>query len=355
MTQHAFDHWLDQTAPEWSGLCVYLPDVLERDQRQPEKTVPLWDYIPRVLSDTRIAQGYRMAAQWGDDLAQLETRFPVSRYVLLAIWGLETNYGATRGDYHVPSALATLAYGSKNPRRRDIFLEQLRSLTDIATQAHQTLRGSWAGAMGHTQFMPTAYRDYATAFDGVAAADIWGDDPRDALASTARYLAEHGAVSGVDDVIIAELETDFDYSTLDELIIGDGRWGLHIGCKYRAIAPYGSHGPAVFLGPNAQAIHAYNHSLHYVLAVTFLARALAGMDVPDVQWPVALTILSNDQLRDVQAGLVGLGYNTNGVDGIWGSGSVRALRDWQASVGRIADGYPTTEEWFRLTGCGDWP
>src|SRR5210317_1327314 len=350
MTDIGFHDWIAKTTPEWAGRCHFLPEVLERDRDQPEKTVSIWVYLDRVLSDHRIAQGRLMAETWADALSKIEAHFGLSRYVILAIWGLETNYGANRGDIHVPSALATLAYRAGTSRRRDMFLAQLQALSDIQHIPNDNLRGSWAGAMGHTQFMPQAYRDYAIAYTGDRPADIWADDPRDALTSTARYLVAHGAVSHEIDVHFCYLDTDFDYGCLEFPVNGTHISGLHDGKTYRGMAPYGSHGPVVFLGPNAQAIYGYNHSLHYVLAVVFLAQKLAYLDVPPVDWPVDLDILSRAEIQRVQQYLVDLGYDTNGVDGIWGAGSRRALRQWQVSVGHVADGYPTLQVLAQLSG-----
>lgn len=343
MTDTAFNEWITQAAPDWATRCRFLPDVLERDRHQPETTVPIWDYLDRVLTDTRIEQGQRMSAQWDQALRVIEKRFNISRFVILAIWGLETNYGMTCGDVHVPSALATLAFGAATQRRRIMFLSQLQALAYINHLDSDDLHGSWAGAMGHTQFMPQAYRDYAVAYDGNGPADIWGNDPRDALTSTAHYLMKHGAVSSDFDVVFVELDTHFDYSTLGDDFIGSEKLGLVPHTSYRGFAPYGAHGPAVFLGPNARAILGYNHSLHYVLAVMFLAHRLADINIPDILWPVDLDILGRTQLCQIQTALVALGYNTNGVDGIWGTASQRALQNWQKSSGRVADGYPTLD------------
>jgi membrane-bound lytic murein transglycosylase B len=183
---------LDQA---FSGVSV-LPRVLERDRNQAEFSRALWDYLDSAVSATRVANGRAALAEHRTILTQIERRYGVEAEVVVAIWGLESAYGAMRGDTDIIAAMATLAYDG---RRRDFFEEQLIAALRILQAGDVSPRqmtGSWAGAMGHTQFMPTSYLEHAVDFDGNGRRNIWSDDPVDALASTANYLRHFGWTTG---------------------------------------------------------------------------------------------------------------------------------------------------------------
>ena len=189
----------------------FLPDVVEKDRRQDEFTRAIWDYLDRAVSDDRIALGLKALQKHGDLLAQIEARFGVDRYTVLAIWGLESAYGVVRGDIPTISALATLAYEG---RRAAFFEGELMALLHTLAEGKARpaqLVGSWAGAMGHTQFMPSSYRALAVDFSGGDAPNIWDDDPSDALASAAAYLAKSGWKAGLPWGLEVTLPQGFDY------------------------------------------------------------------------------------------------------------------------------------------------
>lgn len=174
----------------------YLPDVIERDRNQVEFKRSLEDYLAIAASDERISTGQKMLRQYNGTLSQIEAQYGVDKEIVVAVWGLESRYGARRGDVPVVSALSTLAYDG---RRGQFFESQLIAALKILQNGDTTpdkMTGSWAGAMGHTQFIPTSYLAYAVDFTGDGRRDIWSDDPTDSLASTAAYLSRAGWVRG---------------------------------------------------------------------------------------------------------------------------------------------------------------
>ncbi|MDZ7904504.1 MAG: lytic murein transglycosylase, partial [Cypionkella sp.] len=248
-----------------------LPDVIEKDRRQDEFTRTIWDYLDRAVSDDRIASGQKTMQKHNGILAQIEDRFGVDRYTVLAIWGLESAYGAVRGDISTLSALATLAFEG---RRAAFFEGELIALLKILSEGKakpEQLFGSWAGAMGHTQFMPSSYRALAVDFAGGDRPNIWDDDPSDALASAAAYLAKSGWKLDQPWGVEVILPPNFDYeiagnrtqrppSAWTEMGIrraDDGDlpddWGA-------IILPAGARGPAFLVTDNFAAIETYNRA-----------------------------------------------------------------------------------------------
>ena len=188
----------------------YDAEVVQRDRNQSEFTNTIWDYLDSAASDARIRNGQAALAKNRQLVQQIEETYGVDKQVVLAIWGLESAYGAFKGNDNTIQSLATLAY---DPRRSDFFEEQLIEALNILQSGDVSanrMRGSWAGAMGHTQFMPTSYRDHAVDFTGDGKRDIWSDDPSDALASTAAYLAHFGWTKGQPWGVEVRLPKDFD-------------------------------------------------------------------------------------------------------------------------------------------------
>ena len=352
MTDQGFQEWIAEHAPEWVGLVDFLPEVLEKDAAQPEKVTAIWEYLDRAVSGSRIATGQHWLRHYASDLAIIGERFGVAPEYLIAIWGLETNFGTVMGDFPVSSAVATLAYGSTNNRRQQMFLSQMGALQAIisagAVSFHDA-KGSWAGAMGHTQFMPTTYRDYAVSFDRTSPANIWAKSPIDALCSTAHYLAKSGWRKTNVPLIFAKLEPDFDYSTLDisekRTLSEWARMGVDTATLsddlFWGYAPAGSHGPVILFGPEAGAIYEYNRSPFYGLAIIQLADRIAGRDRFAIEWGTPPEPLGPRELREVQERLTKAGHDTQGTDGLWGRNSRAALISWQRDAGLIADGYAT--------------
>lgn len=327
-----------------------IPRVLELDAFQPEFTRPIWDYLDSAVSETRIANGREKLASHGPAFAEIERRYGVEREIVAAIWGLESAYGANRGSMSVVSSLATLAWEG---RRRDFAEEQLLAALRILEAGETTperLVGSWAGAMGHTQFIPTSYADYAVDFDGDSRRNVWGEAPEDALASTANYLARFGWTFGQPWGVEARLPAAFDYGLADQTARPVAEWRA-LGVTDAAGGPLPDHGPAGLLLPagaggpafalyaNFDVIRRYNNATSYALAVGHLADRLAGGAPFRAAWPRGEPPLSRSETIEMQERLSALGHDTRGADGVIGPLTRAAIRDFQRARGLPPDGY----------------
>ena len=296
----------------------YLPGVVTRDRNQTEFKRSLEDYLSIAVSDERVAKGRAAFAAHRPTLSALEARYGVDATIIAAIWGLESFYGERRGDVPVVSATSTLAYDG---RRGAFFESQLVAALKILQNGDTTpanMTGSWAGAMGHTQFIPTTYLAHAVDFTGDGRRDIWSDDPTDALASTANYLAESGWRRGQ-------------------------RWGGETG----AGAPAGSviqpqaGGPSFSVTGNFGAIKRYNNSDSYALGVGLLADRIGGAGPLRATFPPDANGLTKADRIMLQRRLTALGYDTGGADGVIGTKTRDAIGAWQASRGLPVTGEPS--------------
>lgn len=334
------------------GNAEFIPHIIELDNRQPEFHRAIWDYLDSAVSDLRVQHGDAKLAQYDRLSQRIQNQYGVSRTIITAIWGIESNYGSNFGHYETIDALATLGYDG----RRESFAEnQLYAAMKILAAgdiSRADMRGSWAGAMGHTQFLPTSFLAYAVDGDGDGKRDIWGSIP-DVMASTANYLAKNGWDRGQPWGREVVLPANFDYGLAD----GDTRrstaaWraaGVHaIDSRgmpdfdsAAIIAPAGAKGPAFIVGHNFRTILRYNNATSYALAVGLLSDRLAGEPGVQTAWPRDLASLSNTQVRQLQAGLNALGYGSGTPDGIVGPNTRSGIRAFQRHHGLTADGYPT--------------
>ncbi|WP_126976476.1 lytic murein transglycosylase [Frigidibacter oleivorans] len=338
----------------------YQPSIIALDRNQSEFTRAIWDYLDGAVSGARIADGRAAMARQASQLAAIERRYGVDAEVVAAVWGLESSFGANRGSTATLPALATLAYDG---RRGAFFEEQLIAALKIVQAGDvspQGMVGSWAGAMGHTQFMPTSFLDHAVDFTGDGRRDIWSDDPTDALASTAAYLAQSGWRRGEPWGLEVRLPEGFDRRLVGkETTRSVGQWAA-MGVAPAAggslptmgaasvLTPAGARGPAFLIGPNFAAITRYNTSDSYAIGIGHLADRLAGKGGFVQSWPRGDRALSTAERMEMQRLLTAKGFDTGGVDGKLGSGSLAALRAWQASVGLPPDGYASAEMLERL-------
>jgi lytic murein transglycosylase len=296
----------------------YLPGVVTRDRNQTEFKRSLEDYLSIAVSDERVAKGRAAFAAHRATFSALESRYGVDARIIAAIWGLESFYGERRGDVPVISATSTLAYDG---RRGQFFESQLVAALKILQNGDTTaprMTGSWAGAMGHTQFIPTTYLALAVDFTGDGRRDIWSDDPTDALASTANYLAQSGWTRGL-------------------------RWGGEAG----AGAPAGSviqpqaGGPSFVVTGNFGAIKRYNNSDSYALGVGLLADRIGGAGPLRGSFPPDANGLTKTDRIALQQRLTALGFDTGGTDGVIGANTRKAIEAWQASRGLPVTGEPS--------------
>jgi len=314
----------------------FLPKVIENDQSQFESRRTLEDYIAIAASDERLRIGREMLTRHGRVLDRIEARYGVQKQVLVAIWGMESSYGARRGNIPVISALSTLGYKS---RRAAFFEGQLLAALAILQSGDITpakMTGSWAGAMGHTQFIPTTYQAHAVDFTGDGRRDIWSDDPTDALASAANYLAQSGwqagrpwgvevrLPSGSDDLVTRSVE---DWRARGVTRAAGGAVPDHGAATL--ILPSGAGGPAFLLFRNYKVFRAYNNSMKYALGVGHLADRLAGGGPlvgnfgPDAQ---GLTL---EERKEIQTRLTSAGFDTEGADGVIGDKTTAAIRAYE--------------------------
>ena len=334
-------------------IARYNPEVIRLDRRQAEFSRPVWLYLDSAVSDVRITTGRQKLAQLGPTLSRIEAQYGVPREIVLAVWGMESNFGANRGRMQIIPSLATLAYDG---RRGEMFAGQLIAALKII-QAGDTdpehMLGSWAGAMGHTQFMPTSYLQYAVDFTGDGRRDIWSDDPTDSLASTAAYLARNGWQRGQAWGAEVQLPANFnmgligkgtrrssgDWSSQGVRRIGGG--GLPNG-NGSIIMPAGARGPAFLILDNFRSILRYNNSDNYALGVAFLGERIAGRPGIQGSWPRSDRTLSTSERNEIQQRLRARGFYDGEIDGLFGSGTMEAVTAYQRSVGVTPDGYPTS-------------
>ncbi|AWN47488.1 lytic murein transglycosylase [Methylobacterium terrae] len=336
-----------------SGLTAD-PDVAAATNRQAEFEKPVWAYLDSAVSEEAVTDGRAKLASEAS-LPAIEAAYGVDRHVLVAIWGIESGYGSVLDDPRkvrpVVRSLATLACagGPRVATWTEELVAALR-LLDLGRTTPERLTGSWAGAMGHTQFMPTTTLRHALDFDGDGRADIWTSAP-DALASTAQYLRTLGWRPGEvwgGEVVLPE---GFDYRLADETTMRPlAEWralglkpaGREIGAETdtaRLVLPAGARGPAFLLRPNFGALLGYNAAFSYALAVAHLSDRLRGEPGFVQPWPRADRPLATDERREIQASLEAKGHPVGGVDGRIGPRTRAAIRAYQASAGLVPDGY----------------
>lgn len=331
----------------------YMPKVVHNDRHQNEFTKTIWEYLDKAVSDDRIAYGLKALKTHGDVLARIETTYGVDAEVVAAIWGLESAYGAVRGDLPTLHALATLAYDG----RRGAFFEgeliAALKIIQAGDATTETLRGSWAGAMGHTQFMPSSWHAFAVDFTADGKRDIWSDDPTDALASTAAYLAGKGWVKGAPWGVEITLPPGFDYDLTTERVKKPVAEWQALGVRQQdggdlpdhgaasVLLPGGHRGVAFLIFQNFHVIETYNTADAYVIAVGHLADRLRGAEAFKGAWPRDERALSFDERVALQKKLTAAGFDTGGIDAKMGPKTIAAIKGFQKSKGLVPDGFPS--------------
>ncbi len=338
----------------------FLPDVIERDRNQTEFTRTLEDYLAIAASDERVSKGRAAMRQYAGVLSEIEARFGVEAQVVTAVWGLESFYGERRGSVPVISALSTLAYDG---RRGDFFEQQLVAALKILQNGDVTpagMTGSWAGAMGHTQFIPTSYLAYAVDFRGDGRRDIWSDDPTDALASAAAYLQRSGWTRGQPWGVEVRLPEGFNTgqtgrgitrSPADWAAQGvrdmDGQAVPNHGAG-SILIPAGAGGPAFMIFRNFGVILRYNNSESYAIGIGHLSDRLAGGGPIRASFGPDARGMTIADRQDLQRRLTAAGFDTDGSDGVIGKKTQAAISAYQQSAGLAVTGEPSLELLARL-------
>ncbi|MCO5065048.1 MAG: lytic murein transglycosylase [Rhizobiaceae bacterium] len=337
------------------GVTDIDPEVLEKARYQPEFTAPVWDYFDNRVHEESIANGRAMAKKWKPWLDRIESRYGVDRYVLLAIWSMESNYGEILKNpaamRNVVRSLSTLAYA--DPRRAKFARTQLIAALKILQRGdidESHLTGSWAGAMGHTQFIPTSYQSYAVDMDGNGRRDIWNSVP-DALATAANLLHKNGWQSGKTwgyEVVLPPGKLPAGTLSLAQwqklgVTRANGKPFRNTSDKATLKVPDGRGGPAFLMLKNFSVIKRYNNADKYALAVGLLADQIAGYGQLAQDWQRPFTKLSFVEKQELQKRLSEHGYYDGKFDGRIGQGSRDAIKAFQAQIGMQQDGHPSME------------
>lgn len=347
----------------FAGISAPDPVVLEKARSQPEFSDAAWTYFDSRIHEVSVATGREMARKYRSWLDRIERRFGVDRHILLAIWSMESSYGEIfkkqQSLHNIFRALATLAYADK--RRAKFARQQLIAALRIAQQGHIDARhmtGSWAGAMGHTQFIPTSYLAYAVDMDGDGRADIWNSVP-DALATAANLLARNGWQSGQTwgyEVTIPSGRKfpagNLSLARWQEMGVrrANGK-GFPRGSDQAELkVPDGRTGPIFLVIRNFHVLKRYNNADRYALAVGLLADEIAGHGGLTADWNRPFTKLSFQEKQELQKRLLALGYYEGEIDGWIGSGSRAAIMAFQKRAGMTPDGHPSKEVLMRLRG-----
>jgi len=330
----------------------WVDRVIELDRRQPEFTTPFSDYLSRRVTDQRVADGRRLLREHRDLLARVEREYGVPAPYLVAFWGLETNFGRYFGKMSVLDSLATLAC---DERRSTYFTRELMSalrIVDEGAIAPERMEGSWAGAMGHVQFMPSVFIRHAVDYDNDGKRDLWNSLP-DAMASAANFLSSMG--------------WDDEYRWGREVRLPENFPYLEAGLKQRRplsewhqmgirqtngttlpsadieaalLVPSGHRGPAFLVYDNFKVIMGWNQSEYYALAVGHMADRIAGAGKLSRTPPEDSPRLNRDQVMAIQEKLNAEGHEAGKVDGIWGPATRQALSQFQSERDLVPDGFP---------------
>jgi lytic murein transglycosylase len=337
----------------------YLPRVVDLDRAQPEFTRTVWDYLDLTVSPQRVALGQQKLAELRAAVDGAAARHGVAPGVLMAIWGIESNFGGNYGNTPTIDALATLAFDGRREGWARGQLKDALKILQSGDIARPQMIGSWAGAMGQTQFLPSAFLAHAVDGDGDGRRDLWGSIA-DVMASTANFLARSGWRAGEPWGTEVLLPPGFDVGRADaQTRQTSAQWAaegvrtidgapLPEMADAALLLPAGARGPAFLVGHNFRTLLRYNNSNNYALAVSLLAQRIAGGPPVIAPWPRDLAALSRTQVMELQTALNARGFDSGIPDGAAGPATREALRRFQRSIGVPADGYPTLELLQRL-------
>ncbi|MGD0189409.1 MAG: lytic murein transglycosylase [Rhizomicrobium sp.] len=339
---------------------AFNPRVQQLNLQQPEFIKPVWEYLDSAVSQDRITHGQQALAANAAALASIEQRFGVPKEILVAIWGDESNYGSAMGGFNMFEALATLGY--QGPRA-EFGRRELIDALKMEEQQHydpKQMTSSWAGAFGQTQFVPSAFLQYAVDGDGNGQVDLWHSAP-DALASSANLLASAGWIKGAVWGYEVTLPSGFPYeaANIDStkslndwrtlgVVAANGADLPKSDAQGSIIVPAGARGPAFLVFDNFRVVLRYNNAVSYALAVCTLADRIRGGGPILHSWPRDEVALTRDELVAFHSNLKKLGYDPGDADGIFGRKAKAALRAYQKERGLAADGFATQDLLVRM-------
>jgi membrane-bound lytic murein transglycosylase B len=342
--------------------------VLALMDSQPEFVRPIWDYLSRTVTERRIKQGRQRLAEHRAELAAAERETGVPARVIVAIWGMETNYGSNTGSFSIIQALATQAWkGRRKDWARGELMNALR-IVDRGDMPLERFKGSWAGAFGQTQFMPSAYLSHAVDADGDGKRDILGNTA-DAFQSTGNLLRHYKWKRGEPWGFEVKLPRNFPWAEAEYKVrktlaewramgvrrINGGRLiqGV-LTPEHQAsiIIPAGHKGPAFLVLGNFRSLLSYNRATSYALSVAHLSDRLAGQGPFIAAWPTGEQPLKRSEMKELQQRLTAIGCDAGKPDGVIGRKTRAAVRCYQRQTGQPADGYPTLTLLARLRGRG---
>ena len=338
--------------------------VIELDRSQPEFTQSFADYFHKRVSQTRIEQGRALNREFGSFLAELTRRYGIPGQYLVAFWGLETNFGSYLGGMPTLDSLVTLAC---DPRRSEFFTTEFLLALKLMEREEllaEDMKGSWAGAVGHTQFMPSNYIRYAIDGDGDGKIDLW-NSRRDALASAANFLSQLGWSRDQRWCREVQLPVAYDFSQAghQQPLInwkeqglqkpGGGALPVVAGMEAQLVVPAGHTGPAFLVYHNFEVIMRWNRSTSYALSVGHLADRIAGAGPLYQTLPSNQPRLHRSEVIELQESLLAKGFEVGEIDGLLGPASRAALREFQMDSGLIGDGFPDRKTLAKL-GVGDY-
>lgn len=332
-----------------------LPIILTAQNNQAEFSLSLQAYFARVIPKLRVRTGRENIRKYRDVFNRIEAQLGVGAEIIAAIWGIETDYGRQRGTHSVIASLATLAWAG---RRASFFEAELLHALAILQGGHvqaKNMVGSWAGAMGHGQFLPSSFLAHAVDFDGDGRADIWHDDPTDALASIAHYLTQNGWQDGASWGVEIVLPPNFAYAATGLHVTQTVAAWLAQGITLKSgghpadygpasvLLPTGATGPAFLVFNNFKVLMSYNNAVPYALAAGMLADQIGGARAPHIDmWPDTPPLVRAD-FAILQTALTAAGYDAGAADGLQGPDTARAIRAYQKAHGLAADGFASAD------------
>ncbi|HUZ90575.1 MAG TPA: lytic murein transglycosylase [Methylocella sp.] len=352
VTRATFDMALGGLEPD--------PTIPAVSNQQAEFDKPLKSYMSEAVSVRRIARGRECLHRWRAELPTIEQRFGVPAAIILAAYGMETDFGTAKGEKDVIRSLATLAYLRQD---RPVFRDELISalvMLDRSGIARAAMKGSWAGAMGGPQFLPSAFLNYAVRYVGASSPDIW-NNPLDSLASIANFLRQSGWQPGLPWGMEVILPEHFTFASLHQSFaafaaegVKNANGGAFPQGDATLFLPSGAAGPAFLLSANYWVLKAYNNSDSYALSLALLAHRIDGKPGLRGHWPKGEVFLSRTQKAEIQRLLEKLGRYQGQIDGRFGQASRDAIHDFQIRSGETpADGFATADLLGRLVAAAN--